>query len=197
MNSFELVGYYRSLEKKPKELRMEGYLPAVLYGKKRKANIHFSVPMILMRDIVYTSDIYKVALNIEGDPFSTIIKEIVFHPVSEIMMHADFLELYDDVPITIEVPIRFKGTSPGIQVGGKLSTKLRKIRVKALVSQIPSYIDVDISKMELGASVKIKDIDVGNLQVLNSPLVTIASILIPRTLRSSTSTEEESTSLAE
>ncbi|MEN7550675.1 50S ribosomal protein L25/general stress protein Ctc [Rapidithrix thailandica] len=184
MRTLELVAYKRQdLGKKTaQKLRAEGLVPCVLYGGKE--NVHFAVPMILFRDLAYTPEVAQVNLNVEGTEYQCILQDLQFHPVSEIITHADFLELNEDKEVKMDVPVKFVGNSPGVQKGGKLVTKLRKAKVRALPKDMPEAIQVDISKLELGKSVKVSEIKAENFTILNNPLVTVATVSIPRALKS-------------
>lgn len=183
MRTVEMIGYKRNdLGKKvANELRKSGNVPCVLYGGEQV--IHFYTPMILFREVVYTPEVCFINMDIEGDEYKCVLQDIQFHPVSEIIMHADFLLLNDKKPITMEIPIKVEGNSPGVQKGGKLITKLRKIKVKALPQHMPEYIKVDIGNLELGKSIKIGALPTENYTILNNPLVTVASVIIPRALK--------------
>ncbi len=191
MRTVEIIGYKRANlgKQDAKRLRTEGNVPCVLYGGKEQ--VHFYAPMILFRDLVYTPEAAFVKLNIEGDEYDAILQDIQFHPVSEIILHVDFLQLFDDKPIKMNIPVKYYGTSPGIVQGGKLLVKLPYVRVKALPANMPEVINMDISNLELGKSIKIGDIETKNFELLNSARVTIASVAIPRALKSATTEEEE------
>jgi large subunit ribosomal protein L25 len=184
MKTLELAGYRRETtgsKSENKKNRTEGLVPCVLYGGAKP--IHFKVPTFLFRDIVYTPNVYEINMDIEGEIHRCVLQDVQFHPVSDSILHADFLELNDVRPIRMEVPIRFEGVAPGISQGGKLVEKLRKIKVKGLPHHIPDAIVVDITSLELGKSIKIGSLPPADYQILNSPLVTIASIIIPRALK--------------
>ncbi len=185
-----MVGYYRKDlgRKASKDLRTEGYAPCVLYGGHDEP-IHFYVPMILFRELVYTPDVKMVVMDIEGTEYKCILQDVTFHPVSEVLLHADFLRLYDDVPVKMDIPVTFKGSSPGLLKGGKLVTKTRKLTVKALPADMPQSIEVSIEGLDLGKSVKVSSIKQENFTILNNPMVTIGSIEIPRALKSAKSKE--------
>ncbi len=190
MRTVEIIGYKRANlgKQDAKRLRTEGNVPCVLYGGKEQ--VHFYAPMILFRDLVYTPEAAFVKLNIEGDEYDAIMQDIQFHPVSEIILHVDFLQLFDDKPIKMNIPVKFFGTSPGVVQGGKLLIKLPYVKVKALPANMPEVINMDISNLELGKSIKVGDIETKNFEVLNSARVTIASVAIPRALKSATAEEE-------
>jgi large subunit ribosomal protein L25 len=182
MKTLEIVGYNRTKlgANESKKLRSEGNVPCVMYGGKEVK--HFYAPMILFRNLVYTPDVHKVILNIEGSIHECVMQDLQFHPVSEVLLHVDFLELTDK-PIVMNIPIRFTGNSVGLQKGGRLAQKLRAVKVKAMPNDMPDVIEVDITTLDLGKTVRIADIPKGSYTVLNSPLTSIATIAIPRSLR--------------
>lgn len=183
MKQLEIVGYKRANlgKKASKDLRAEAQVPCVLYGGTEQ--VHFSSPMILFRDLLYTPDVYEVTLNIEGAIYKAILQEAQFHPVSETILHVDFLQIVEGKPITVEVPLKFEGNSPGVQKGGKLVQKLRKVKMRGMATDIPDYVRVDITDMDLGKSVKVSQLKVDNVTVLNNPSLPVATIDIPRSLR--------------
>jgi len=192
MKTLDLIGYNRQElgKKTAKKLREDSQVPCVLYGKEGQEPLHFSVPMILFRELVYTPEVHFVKMDIEGDEHMCILQDVQFHPVSEIIMHADFLALNDDKTVKMDIPTTYSGTSPGMQKGGKLVTKLRKIKVEALPKDMPDKIEVSIEGLELGKSVKVGNLEQESYTILNNPLITIATIEIPRALKSAQSKEE-------
>ena len=193
MKTVEIIGYKRANlgKTEAKRLREEGMVPCVVYGGDHQ--IHFYAPMILFRDLVYTDEAHFALLTIEGEPepFEAIIQDVQFHPVSEIIMHADFLQLFRGTPIKMNIPVHPVGTAPGTQQGGKLIRKIKYLQIKALPKNMPEYIEVDVSKLGLGKSIKVGELEVGEYEILNSPLVTLAGIEVPRALRGKTEEEEE------
>jgi large subunit ribosomal protein L25 len=187
MRTVDLIGYYRRERSKTeaKHLREAGNAPCVLYGGKE--NKHFHVPMILFRDLIYTPEAAFVNLDIEGDEHRCILQDVQYHPVSEVILHADFLELQNDKEVKMDIPVRFKGTAPGITKGGKLVQKLRKVTVKGLPDQLPQQITVDISDLELGKSIRVSAIEAEGFTISNNPQITLATIAIPRALKSARS----------
>ncbi|MEP1033278.1 50S ribosomal protein L25/general stress protein Ctc [Ekhidna sp.] len=193
MKTVEIIGYKRANlgKTEAKRLREEGMVPCVVYGGDHQ--IHFYAPMILFRDLVYTDEAHFALLTIEGEPepFEAIIQDVQFHPVSEIIMHADFLQLFRGTPIKMNIPVHPVGTAPGIQQGGKLIRKVKYLQIKALPKNMPEYIEVDVSKLGLGKSIKVGELEVGEYEILNSPLVTLAGIEVPRALRGKDAEDEE------
>jgi large subunit ribosomal protein L25 len=183
MKSIEIIGFKRANlgKTEAKLLRSESYVPCVLYGSGEQ--VHFKAPMILFRDLVYSPEVATVDLNIEGTIYKAILQDIQFHPVNEMIIHADFLELRDDKEVKMEVPVRYVGVSPGVLAGGKLVSKLRKLKVKALPANLPDFIDVDISDLELGRSVKVSKIQAKGYTILTNPSSPVATVAIPRALK--------------
>lgn len=185
MKTTEIVGFNRTdLGKKTsKVLRRDGNVPCVLYGSKEGEPIHFHAPMILFRELLYTPEAYIVNLNIEGVEKRCILQDVQFHPVSEVILHCDFLEVIEGKPVSIDVPVELFGSAPGAQAGGQVYIKNKKVRVKAVPANLPEKVKVDISTLELGKSVKVKDLKTEGFEILNNPNVAIVQIIIPRTLR--------------
>ncbi len=183
MKKTEIVGFKRANlgKKEAKGLRQDALVPCVLYGGKEQ--IHFSAHMYLFRDLLFTPDVYKVEINIEGDIHYGILQDIQYHPVSDMILHADFLEIVAGKEIKIDVPIRFKGVAPGVMSGGKLVQKLRKVKVQGIADNIPDYIDVSIAGMDLGKSVKVSQLEASGFKILSNASLPIATIEIPRALR--------------
>lgn len=183
MKKIEIVGYQRANlgRTESQAIRAEGNIPCVLYGGQEQ--VHFFAPTILFRDLLYTPNVYEVTLNIEGTEYRAVLQEAQFHPVSDILLHVDFLQVADDKPIKLAVPVRLVGTAPGVQKGGKLVTRVRKLRVKGTIANIPDFIDVDVSNLDLGKSVRVGQIPVHNIEMLEEASNPVASIEIPRALR--------------
>ncbi len=190
MKTLEIIGFKRANlgKKEAKRLRAESNVPCVVYGGKEE--IHFYSPMILFRDLVYTGDAHMVELNIEGDKRKCILQDIQFHPVNEIILHADFLELHADKEVKMDIPVKLEGTPIGIQKGGKLETKLRKLTLRALPDNMPDFVPVQIAKLDLGKSVKVSDLKAKDYTILTNPLVTIATVSVPRTATGALTDEE-------
>ena len=180
MEIIEIIGYKRANlgKQNSKKLREEGNVPCVVYGGKEQ--IHFHSPMILFRDLVYTPGANFVKLNIEGVEKDAILQDIQFHPVSETILHADFLELQDDKKVKMEIPVKIIGNSPGVQQGGKILMRIRKLSLMAYPKNMPSFVEVDISELQLGKSIKVEELLNDQYDILNSPLVSVVSVNIPR-----------------
>ncbi|WP_341224596.1 50S ribosomal protein L25/general stress protein Ctc [uncultured Arcticibacterium sp.] len=180
MKKTEIVGFNRANlgRSASNQLRAEGQVPCVLYGGKEQ--VSFYAPAYLFRPLIYTPDAYEVKLNIEGKEYQAILQDKQFHPVNDTLTHADFLEITADKVIKISVPIRLVGTPAGLSAGGKLQHKLRKLRLQGPASAIPEYVDVDVTSLKLGDSVKVEVIDLPGLSILDALSNPVASIVIPR-----------------
>ncbi len=164
-----------------KELRYEGKVPAVLYGGKNQ--IHFSVSATDLKGLVYTPDVQFVDLDVAGVKAKAIIKDVHFHPLTDLPLHVDFLELDEKKPVVMEIPVKLTGTSPGVKTGGKLVQKLRKLRVKAFPKDMPQYVEVSIEKLDVGKSVGVDELKFDKFNITNNPDDTIVSVTMSRALK--------------
>jgi large subunit ribosomal protein L25 len=164
-----------------KELRYEGKVPAVLYGGKEQA--HFAVVTTELKDAIYTPEANFIEITLGSKKIKAIIKELQFHPLTDLLLHVDFLQLFDDKEILMEIPVKLTGTSPGVKMGGKLVQKLRKLRVKALPKDMPQTVEVSISKLEVGNLFRVRDLQKGDYVITNTPEDTIVSVGMSRALK--------------
>lgn len=162
-------------------LRSTGYVPCELYGKG--GNIHFTVFSADFKNLVYSPETYRVELNIDGEQYAAIMKEVQFHPLSDEILHVDFHEITDDSTIKIELPIRFQGVAAGVREGGKLIKKLRSLKVKGLAKDMPDAIEIDVTNLTMGKSVKVREIEAGGLEILNAGATPVATVDVPRAMR--------------
>ena len=180
MKTVEIIGYRRANLGKSdaKNIREEGNVPCVLYGGDQQ--VHFYSPMILFRDIVYTNEAHFVHLNIEGEECQAILQEVQFHPVSEIILHADFLRISEDRKIKMDIPTRLVGKAPGVEKGGALVRKLATLKVSGFPKDMPDHIDVDCSELDFHHAVKVGDMKIANLEFLDRHQTSIAVVEVPR-----------------
>jgi len=164
-----------------KELRYEGKVPAVLYGGKDQT--HFAVNASDLKALIYTPEVQFVELDIEGTKVQAIVQDAQFHPLNEQIIHVDFFELNAEKPLVMQIPVKLTGTSPGVKMGGKLVQKLRKLRVKALPASMPQHVEVSIEPLEVGKSVRVRDLKFDNFEITNTPEDTIVSVTTSRALR--------------
>ena len=164
-----------------KELRYEGKVPAVLYGGKEQ--VHFAITRTDLNGAIYSPEANFVEITLDGKPVKAIVKDTQFHPLTDLLLHVDFLQLFDDKEITMEIPVKLTGTSPGVKMGGKLVQKLRKLRVKALPKNMPQVVEVSIAKLEVGNLFRVRDLEKGDYFVTNTPEDTIVSVGMSRALK--------------
>ena len=180
MKTVEIIGYRRANLGKAgaQKLRDEGLVPCVLYGGDEQ--IHFYSPMILFREVVYTNEAHFVHLNIEGEECQAILQEVQFHPVSEIILHADFLRISEDRKVKMNIPIRLVGEAPGVAKGGALVRKRAALKVYGFPKDMPDHIDVDVSALDFHHAVKVADMKMDKLDFLDPKHASIAVVEVPR-----------------
>lgn len=180
MKTVEIIGYKRANLGKvgSQKLRDEGLVPCVLYGGDQQ--VHFHSPMILFRDLVYTNEAHFVHVNIEGEESKAILQEVQFHPVSEIILHADFLKISDDRKVKMSIPVRLVGQAPGVAKGGTLVRKRAALKVFGFPKDMPDHIDVDVSELDFHHAIKVGDMKLPGLDFLDPKQATIAAVEIPR-----------------
>ncbi len=163
-----------------KEVRAKGMVPCILYGKKDTENVNFSIYHADFKNLVYTPNTYKVKLDVDSNQYDAILQDLQFHPVSETILHADFLRIDDQSPVTISIPVKVVGDSPGVREGGKLIIKMKKVKVKGLVKDIPDFIEVSIDGVMIGQSVKVESINIPGLEILDAAANAIISVKTSR-----------------
>lgn len=183
MNTIAISGSKRENvgKRDAKELRYEGKVPAVLYGGKEQT--HFAILASDLKPVIYSADVHFVELNIEGVKTKAIVQDAQFHPLNEQILHVDFFQLDETKPLIMQIPVKLTGTSPGVKMGGKLVHKLRKLRVKALPQDLPQYVEVSIEPLEVGKSVRVRDLKFEKFDITNTPEDTIVSVTTSRALR--------------
>jgi large subunit ribosomal protein L25 len=165
-----------------KSIRKSGKVPCVLYGGKEQ--IHFSANQADFKPLLFTPEVHTVNLDIDGSSHKAILQDVQYHPINDALMHADFLAVDEKKPIVISIPVRVVGNSVGVRAGGKLTIKVRKMKVRGLLNDLPDGIDIDISNLEIGQSVKVRDIKNDKLQLLDAPNVAVVSVNATRASRS-------------
>ncbi|MEI7595587.1 MAG: 50S ribosomal protein L25/general stress protein Ctc [Bacteroidota bacterium] len=163
-------------KKDAKILRRSQLVPCVLYGGEKQ--YHFSIPEKSFGPIIYSPYTFVIDLSVEGKTFKTVLQEVQYHPVKDNILHVDFLEIKEDKPVVINLPVRISGTSPGVLRGGKLVNKYRKLKVRGIVSKLPELIDISINNLEVGDAIKVADIKIDGVDLLESPrniVVTVQS----------------------
>ena len=180
MKSVSISGSLRENvgKKDAKEQRNKGMIPCVLYGGSEQ--YQFVVEKDQFRNLLYTPEALYADLTIGNRECKAIVQETQFHPITDDLLHIDFLEVIDGKPITIEIPVYITGTSPGVLRGGKLSKKVRKLKVKGELKDIPEHIMVDISNLEINESIKVNALSVDNIEFLEIPTKIVVSVLSTR-----------------
>ncbi|MCL2041932.1 MAG: 50S ribosomal protein L25 [Bacteroidales bacterium] len=176
-------------KKDAKKLRKEGLVPCVIYGGKDQQ--FFFVKEKDLVKILYSPEVYAIELDIAGTKRTATIKELQFHPVKDVPMHVDFLEVVEGKPVVVSLPVSIVGTSPGVLRGGKLQKKLRRLAVKGLINDIPDKITVDISPLDIGSSIRVKDIKVENLTLLDTESSVVVGVQTARGAVAAAAEEEE------
>jgi len=165
-------------KKSTNSLRAEGNVPCVMY--KEKENLHFSAPESAFRGLVYTPDVFLVNLIVDGKSFKAVMKDIQFHPVSDRLLHIDFMQVSDDKPVIMEIPLQITGESTGVKAGGKLRVRRRTLKVKGLVKDLPEHLSIDITDIGIGQSVKIGDLSYDKLEIIDNKRAMIVSVDVSR-----------------
>jgi len=165
-------------KKDAKKHRKEGNVPCVIYGGKEQ--VHFTLNEKEFSKLIFTPEVYLLNLNLGGKDYNAILQDIQYHPVTDRVLHVDFLELHPDQPVTIGLPIKIVGVSKGVLGGGKFHQKKRKIIVKGLQENLPDFFDIDITELEIGDSIKINDIKIKDLELLESPRDMVVAVKVTR-----------------
>ena len=165
-------------KKDAKATRKQNLVPCVFYGGKEQ--IYFTTAEDNFKNIVYTPEICTVKLEINNKEYNAILQDIQFHPVTDKILHVDFLEIFDNKAITMNVPIKVTGTAPGIIKGGKLLMKAKKLKVKALPKYMPDNITIDISKLDIGDNIRVSGINVKDATILDAPNNIVVTVRITR-----------------
>ncbi|MEL6616562.1 MAG: 50S ribosomal protein L25 [Bacteroidota bacterium] len=167
-------------KKEVKAVRRDDRVPCVLYGPTTEP-VHFSVPQLDLRPLIHTSETYRVEVSVDGEDYEAILKDVDFHPITDEALHADFLALTAGQTLTLTVPIQLEGTAPGVKAGGQLAQPLYELEIQSLPKDIPGHIAIDISSLEVGDSLHVYDLDLGDtIEVLTDSERTLVSIMAPR-----------------
>jgi large subunit ribosomal protein L25 len=178
MKTIEIKGSFRKElgKKSSKELRKTGNVPCVIYGKEK--NIHFFAHENSFKNLVFTPAAHLVKLSIEDKEYQAVLKDMQFHPVKDNILHADFIEIHDNRPVVINIPIKVTGDSAGVIAGGKLSIKRRSLKVKGLATDLPETLPIDITNLKIHEGIKVGELSYEKLELLDpkkSMVLTIAT----------------------
>jgi large subunit ribosomal protein L25 len=164
-----------------RQLRSEEKVPGVIYGGAKEVN--FSAPATSFKTLVYTPDFQLADVTVDGKSYKCILKDLQFDKVSDELIHVDFLELVEDRQIVATIPIKFTGAAKGVKDGGKLITKMKALKIKTYPKYLKENIEVDLTTLELNGNVRVEDVKAANYEILNSPRIPIASIVLTRQLK--------------
>ena len=180
MKTIEIKAFPREHlgKKSTNSLRAEDNVPCVMYMEKE--NLHFYAHENTFRGLVYTPDVFLVNLEVAGKSYKAVMKEIQFHPVSDRLQHIDFMQVSEDKPVTIDIPLKITGESSGVKAGGKLRVKRRTLKVKGLTKYIPDHMTIDITGLGIGQSVKIGDLNYENLDIIDNKRAMIVAVEVSR-----------------
>ena len=186
MKTFELKGSERSAvgKKAAKAARKENLIPAVLYGgEKADTAKHFTVSKSEVRNLIYTPEVFIVDLTIGSENVKAVLKDIQVHPVTDEVLHIDFLHIFEDKPVTIDVPVVLDGLAEGVKAGGKLSLDSRKLKVRALYKNLPEKLHVNIEHLALGKSIQVGELNFENIELLNAKNSVVCRVQLTRAAR--------------
>jgi len=197
MKEIEVTGKKRTEvgKKASKLLRKEGMVPCNIYGEKKDENgrpeaLAFAVSAAELRKVVYTPHVYVVNLVIDGEKHTAIMKELQFHPVTDALLHVDFFEINEEKPITIGIPVKLNGLAQGVRDGGRINLSIRKINVTAPYKSIPECLNIDVTDLKLGKSIKVGELSFEGLQIATSPEVVVCSVKTTRASKSAAAAAE-------
>ena len=183
MKTITIEGHLRteSGKKAARQIRSQENVPAVIYGGATEVNFYASAKAF--KPLVYTSEFLIAEVAVDGKKYKCILKDLQFDKVSDLLLHVDLLELVDDKKVVATLPLKLVGSSVGVKAGGKLVSKVKAVKVKALPKDLREFIELDISKLELNANLRIEDINVPNMEIMNSPRIPVASVVMTRQLK--------------
>ena len=192
MKTITIEGHLRTEhgKKAARQIRSQENVPAVIYGGAQEVNFYASAKAF--KPLVYTGEFQIAEVNVDGKTYKCILKDLQFDKVSDALIHLDLLELVDDKKVVATLPLKFVGTSVGVKEGGKLVIKIKSLKVKALPKDLVETISVDITNLALNANIRVEDVKAQGIEILNSPRIPIASVVMTRQLK-----QEEATAAKE
>lgn len=183
MKTITIEGQLRteSGKKASRQLRSQKLVPGVIYGGK--AEVNFAAPAFSFRDIVYTSEFMLANVVVGGQSYRCILKDLQFDKVTDQLIHVDFMELVEEKKVIANLPLKFVGSAAGVKAGGKLVTKMKSLKVKTLPKHLKEAIEVDLSNLQLNENVRVENVIADNMEIMNSPRIPIATIVMTRQLK--------------
>jgi large subunit ribosomal protein L25 len=192
MKSITIEGHLRTDhgKKAARQIRSQENVPAVIYGGAQEVNFYASAKAF--KPLVYTGEFQIAEVTVDGKKYRCILKDLQFDKVTDALIHLDLLELVDDKKVVATLPLKYVGTSVGVKEGGKLVIKIKSLKVKALPKDLVETINVDITNLALNANIRVEDVKAEGIEILNSPRIPIASVVMTRQLK-----QEEATAAKE
>ena len=172
-----------------RQLRSQGNVPGVLYGGAKE--LSFFAPSTAFKTLVYTPSFQIAEVKLDGSTYRCILKDLQFDKVSDELIHVDLLELVEDKKVIATIPIKFTGVSVGVKAGGRLVTKMKALKVKTLPKHLKEFIEVNIDDLELNGNIRVQDVKEEHFEIVNSPRIPIASVVLTRQLKQEEATAEK------
>jgi len=181
-------------KKATRQLRSQEMVPGVIYGGKKEVN--FSASARALKPLVYTGEFQLAEVKLNGDTYRCILKDLQFDKVSDALNHVDLMELVEDKKVIATLPLKFTGAAAGVKGGGKLILKMKAIKVKTYPRDLKEHIEVDVTNLELNGNIRVQDIKAENMEILNSPRISVASVVLTRQLKQEEATAPAATPAA-
>ncbi len=180
MRTLEIVAEQRKKtgKKETRKLRSEGNVPCVMYGGEEI--IHFYSHANNFKELVYSPIVYVITINLNGKKYKSVLKDIQFHPVTDEISHIDFMEVFDDKPVTVTVPVNLTGESVGLKAGGKLRLKRRRLTIRGPINKLPDKLDIDISDLDIGQTIKVHELSYEGIEILDPPRAMVVAVISSR-----------------
>jgi large subunit ribosomal protein L25 len=164
-----------------RQLRSQEMVPGVIYGGTEEIN--FYAPAVAFKNLVYTPSFQLAEVKLDGKTYKTILKDLQFDKVNDHLIHVDLLELVEDKKVVANIPLKFVGSSKGVKDGGKLITKMKSLKVKTFPKYLKEQIEVNVDNLELNGNIRVEDVKIDNYEILNSPRIPVASVVLTRQLK--------------
>ena len=183
MKTVTIEGHLRTEagKKVARQLRSQENVLGVIYGGATEVNFYASAKAF--KPLVYTSEFQIAEVTVEGKTYKCILKDLQFDKVSDALIHVDLLELVDNKKVIATLPLKLVGAAAGVKAGGKLVVKLKSLKVKAFPKDLREFIELDITKLELNENIRVQDVQVPNIELMNPPRIPVASIVMTRLLK--------------
>jgi large subunit ribosomal protein L25 len=162
-------------------LRSQDQVPGVIYGGAQEVNFYAAASAF--KSLVYTSEFMLANVTVDGKTYRCIMKDLQFDKVTDLLNHVDFLELVEDKPVIANLPLKYVGSSVGVKAGGRLIVKMKTLKVKTLPKNLRESIEVDITNLEINENIRVEDVNLPEMEILNSPRIPMASIVMTRQLK--------------